>query len=320
VNLRETGERALIRSIRERFQVKLAQQTRKEGTQEWATVGIGDDAAIFDFPAGYSAVFCSDLLVENSHFIRELHPPKSVGYKSVAVNVSDIGAMGGIPMHFLISLAAPGEVDYSWMEGFWDGVEQACRNFEISLVGGDTSSSERIVIDVSMVGRVRTGEAVLRSGAKPGDGIYLTGHLGSSMLGLECLKAGKSNDPSVKRHLYPEPRYRVGSAMAGRAHAMIDVSDGLSTDLSHILEESKVSARIYKNRIPSAVGAEDAYVLHGGEEYELIIVGADLPSSIEGVPLTRIGEIIDSAMDNQLFLIDGTRQSALTALGWQHFE
>jgi thiamine-monophosphate kinase len=130
------------------------------------------------------------------------------------------------------------------------------------------------------------------------------------------LKAGKKNDPAVQRHLYPQPRHKIGAAVAGRAHAMIDVSDGLSTDLSHILEASKVSARIYKKHLPGAPGTQDHHVLHGGEEYELIIVAPDV---IADVPAVRIGEIIESGTDNQLFLIDGTRESLLRPQGWQHF-
>jgi thiamine-monophosphate kinase len=301
------GEGALIRRIRERFSLNQVD------------VGIGDDAAVFGLPADYSAVFCSDLLAENTHFVRNLHPPDSVGYKSIAANVSDVAAMGGIPMHFLISLAAPGDLDFVWIEGFLDGVERACRDFEISLLGGDSSSSDRIFVDVSMIGRVRSGQAIRRSGAKPGDDIYVTGTLGSSTLGLDLLKAGKLDDPAVRRHLYPEPRYRIGPAVAARAHAMIDISDGLSTDLTHIVDESKVSARIYKDRLPAGAGVEKDHLLHGGEEYELIVVANDLPTMIEGIPLTRIGEIIDSGLENQIFLIDGTQESVLHPKGWQHF-
>ena len=126
-------------------------------------------------------------------------------------------------------------------------------------------------------------------------------------------------DVVIRRHLYPQPRYRAGAAVAGLARAMIDISDGLSTDLGHILEESKVSARIYKDRLPAAAGAEDRHVLHGGEEYELIIVAPDLPASAGGVPLSRIGEIIESGPDHQVFLIDGPRESVLLPHGWQHF-
>jgi len=308
VNLREIGEGALIRQIREKFHKK-----------EHATVGIGDDAAVFDLPAGYSAVFCSDLVAENTHFIRNLHPPDSIGYKAVAVNVSDVGAMGGIPMHFLISFALPGDLDVSWVDSFFDGVERACTDFGVSLLGGDSSSSHLIFVDVSMIGRVKTGGAVLRSGAKAGDSIYVTGTLGSSMLGLELLKAGRAGEPAVTRHLYPHPRHRVGAAVSDRAHAMIDVSDGLSTDLGHILDESGVSARIYKERIPIATAAQDEHALHGGEEYELIIVAPELPAEIEGVAVAQIGEIIDSPLDHQAFLVDGAHESVLAPRGWQHF-
>jgi thiamine-monophosphate kinase len=303
VKLSDLGEGALVRRIRQRFSSQVI-------------AGIGDDAAVFDLGAEHSAVFCSDLMAENTHFLRNLHPPDAVAYKSIAANVSDVGAMGGMPMHFLISIAAPGELELSWFDGFLDGVERACRDFDISLLGGDSSSAQFIFIDVSMIGRVRADKVVRRSGAKPGDNIYVTGSLGGSALGLERLKAGKVNDPAVKRHLYPAPRHELGGAVAGRAHAMIDVSDGLSTDLTHILEESKVSARIYKDRLPAAPGTQDHHVLHGGEEYELIIVSAE---PITDIPAARIGEIIESGTDNQLFLIDGAQESLLKPQGWQHF-
>jgi thiamine-monophosphate kinase len=309
VKLSDLGEGGLIRRIRERF-----------GPRAGALpVGIGDDAAVIDFPPGQSLVFCSDLVAENSHFIRALHPPDSIGYKAIAANVSDVAAMGGVATHFLISLAAPGELDWSWFEGFFAGVEQASREFDVVLSGGDSSSSDRIFVDVSMIGRVRSGHAVRRSGAKVGDSIFVTGTLGSSALGFERLKAGQANDAAVKRHLFPEPRHKVGPAVADRSHAMTDVSDGLSTDLTHILEESKVSARIYMDRIPVWPGADESQVLHGGEEYELIVIAPELPAEVEGVPVTRIGEIIESGMENQVFLIDGTRESVLYPAGWEHF-
>lgn len=309
MKLKDLGEGGLIRKIRERF-----------GAQADALqVGIGDDAAVADFPPGHSVVLCSDLLSEDIHFIRNLHPPDSIGYKAVAANVSDVAAMGGTAMHFLISLAAPDDLDWLWFDGFLSGVENATRQFNVTLAGGDSSSGHYIFVDVSMLGSVPSGRAVRRSGAKVGDGIYVTGSLGSSALGLERLKAGAIDDAAVRRHLYPEARYKVGRAIRDQAHAMIDVSDGLSTDLSHILEESKVSARIYLDRLPAWPGALEHQVLHGGEEYELIVTGPELPSSIEGVRLTRIGEIIESGVDHQAFLIDGVRESVLDPRGWQHF-
>src|SRR5262245_29784649 len=179
--LRDLGEFELIERIRKRFQTSTI------------PVGIGDDAAILDVPPGHNLVYCSDLVAENTHFKRGLHPADSVGYKADAVNVSDVGAMGGVPLAFTISLAAPGELELAWLDDFYSGVERACREFDVTLAGGDTSSADSIFADVSMVGRVRTGSAILRSGAKAGDGIFVTGSLGGSALGLELLRAGKTS-------------------------------------------------------------------------------------------------------------------------------
>jgi thiamine-monophosphate kinase len=306
VKLDQLGEGGLIRKIRERFKSAVA-------------VPIGDDAAVFDVRANESMVFCCDLLVENRHFVRDIHPPDAVAYKSIAANVSDVGAMGGTPLHFLISLAAPGNLDVTWIDGFLDGVARACADFDVSLLGGDSSSSNEIFIDVSMIGSVPVGKAIRRAGAQHGDFIYVSGTIGGSMFGLERLKAGDRTNPAVQRHLYPQPRYKVGAAVRDQVHAMIDISDGLSTDLTHILEESKVSARIYRDRLPAWPGAENRHILHGGEEYELIMVAPNLPGMIADVPVTRIGEIIDSQIANQVFLIDGSNESALRPQGWQHF-
>lgn len=305
--LRDLGEGGLIERIRAQFQ------------ESGAILGIGDDAAILDIPAGHSVVCCSDLLAEDTHFIRGLHPPDSVGYKAVAVNVSDVGAMGGVPMHFVISLAAPSDLDMEWIDGFYAGVARACGEFGVTLVGGDSSSAKSIFVDVAMIGRVKKGGAVRRSGAQLGDGIYVTGSLGASSQGLSLLRNGDHESAAVQRHLYPQPRPRIGIAIAKKAHAMIDISDGLSTDLGHILVESKVSARIYKEKIPAAAGVDIDAALHGGEEYELIITAKELPSVINGVHLTRIGEIIPSTGKHQILLADGGSESCLAPRGWQHF-
>jgi len=307
MRLRDIGENALIERIRTRF-------PPPEGV-----LGIGDDAAIFDVPAGQSLVFCSDLVVEDTHFLRTLHPADAVGYKAVAVNVSDVGAMGGVPMYFLISLAAPADVGLDWIDAFYDGVERACRDFGVRLLGGDASAADLILADVAMAGRVPQGAAVRRSGAQPGDGIYVTGALGASLWGLDLLRAGERDHPAVQRHLYPRPRHRIGAAVAAAAHAMIDISDGLSMDLWRIASASKVSARIYKEKIPAAPGAPESHVLHGGEEYELIIAAPVLPTGAEGVPITRIGEIAPSTAGNQVFLVEDNRESILHPGGWQHF-
>src|SRR5262249_29508182 len=150
--------------------------------------------------------------------------------------------------------------------------------------------------------------------------IYVTGTLGGSALGLERLRITRDlQDDAVRRHLYPSPRQKVGAAIRSQAHAMIDVSDGLSTDLKHILDESRVSARLYKRLLAAASGATDEHVLHGGEEYELLITGDSLPGLVEGVPLTPIGEIVQSALEHQIFLIDHSEGSVLKPRGFEHF-
>jgi thiamine-monophosphate kinase len=312
MTLGDLGERGFI----ERIQAQNPLPSVEGGLR----VGIGDDTAAFDVAPGLSQLFCSDLLVEDTHFLRELHPPDSIAYKAIAANVSDIGAMGGMPRHFLLSFAAPPSLDLGWIDSFISGLKHGCMDFDVSLLGGDSSSSKQIFVDVCMIGVIPAGKCVLRSGARSGDGIYVTGRLGASVLGLERLRKGETpDDPAIQRHLYPAPRHAVGQAVLDMAHAMIDVSDGLSTDLAHILVQSRVSARIYKDRVPGAPGASENQVLHGGEEYELIIIAPDLPPQIAGVPVTRIGEIMDSVHDHIIVLVDGAGESRLLPAGWQHF-
>lgn len=303
------SEDALISRIRERF-------FRPEDE-----VGLGDDAAVVAVPGGHSAVLCSDLLAENVHFRRNTHPPLSIGFKAVAINVSDVAAMGGVARHFLVSLALGPETDEAWVDRFFDGVEDASRRFEVSLVGGDVSSAATTLVDVSMHGIVVTGNAVRRSGARPGDSIHVTGRLGGSGLGLARILEGGGNgsDEAVTRHLYPDPPFRVGPKLAGRASAMTDVSDGLSTDLGHILTESRVRARLDAARIPQFEGASLDLALHGGEEYELIVVGRGLPDEIEGTPLIRIGEILEGGEPGRIVLCQDGTESLLEPRGWRHF-
>ncbi len=303
------SEDALISRIRKRF-------FRPDDE-----VGLGDDAAVVAVPAGHSAVLCSDLLAENVHFKRDTHPPLSVGFKSVAVNVSDVAAMGGAARYFLVSLALPPQIDEEWIDRFFDGIEEASRRFDVSLVGGDVSSADTILVDVSMHGIVPTGKAVRRSGARPGDAIHVTGRLGGSELGLAHILGGggAGSDEAVTRHLYPNPPFRVGPRLAGRASAMTDISDGLSTDLGHILAESRVRARLDAARIPRFEGASLDLALHGGEEYELIVVGRGLPDEIEGIRLFRIGEILEGGKPGEMVLQEDDAESLLEPRGWRHF-
>lgn len=281
-------------------------------------VGVGDDAAVVTVPVGRSCVLCSDLLAEDVHFVRKIHPPASIGFKSVAINVSDVSAMGGVPHHFLVSLAVPKDVDEAWVEAFFDGIEEASGRFGVSLVGGDVSRASVIVVDVAMHGSVPSGGAVRRSGARAGDEIYVTGPLGGASLGLERLRDGRPPDASTERHLRPTPPFRVGPEVRNRASAMTDISDGLSTDLTHILTDSGVCARLDAASIPRFEGASESMALHGGEEYELIVVGRDLPREIHGHRLSRIGEIV-SGTPPRITLRQEDGDSVIEPGGWRHF-
>jgi thiamine-monophosphate kinase len=287
-------------------------------------VGIGDDAAVVDLPPGSSTVLCADMLVEGTHFQRSTHPAESLGFKAVAVNVSDVGAMGAVPAFALLSLAVPTDLDAEWTEAFFDGIAKACQAFDIHLVGGDSSMAERIFIDVSVIGHVQAGHAVSRGGARPGDGIFVTGSLGGSAQGLTLLEQGTPVDnETVRRHLYPVPRHRIGQALAPQVTAMIDVSDGFSVDLTHILEASGVSARIDPLRIPCHHGVDIdlalELALHGGEDYELIVTGTSIPDHFEDIPITSIGQITESSGPPHILLVRDSGEEVLTPRGWQHF-
>ena len=301
-------EKQLIERIRRRF-------------AELSTgIGIGDDAAVVDLPRGSSTVLCADMLVEGTHFRRSTHPAESLGFKAIAINVSDVGAMGAVPAFALLSLAVPSDLDTQWTEAFFDGIAKACEAFDIRLVGGDSSVAERIFIDVSLIGHVRPGHAVGRGGARPGDGIFVTGSLGGSARGLTLLEHGSPvDDVNVRRHLYPVPRHRLGQALAPRVTAMIDVSDGFSVDLTHILEESGVSARIEPFRIPRHPGVDIDMALHGGEDYELIVTGSGIPDHFENIPITAVGQITDSSGPHQIHLVTDAGEEILAPRGWQHF-
>jgi thiamine-monophosphate kinase len=299
-------ERDLIERLRSRFPAP------------GVAVAIGDDAAVVETD-GESTLLCSDLTIENTHFMRDTHPPESVGFKAIAVNVSDIGAMGGTPRYCLLSLAVPEDIPNSWIDRLLSGVERACRELGVLLVGGDTGRSERILLDVAMLGSVPAGRHVTRSGAEPGDRVYVTGALGLAALGLTRVGQEPSDDDALRRHLFPEPRHRVGRALAGRATAMIDLSDGLSKDLAHVLEASGVSARIDSARIPRAPEVSLELALHGGEDYELLATGRDLPAEIEGVPLTEIGQIVPSEGASTAWLVGESGSEVLRDGSWRHF-
>jgi thiamine-monophosphate kinase len=327
---RETGESAILKRI-ENFAAKTA--IRGSGV----LLGIGDDAAIFRAKVGYEQILTCDWFLEGTHFLRDRHPPDAVGWKCLARAVSDVAAMGGVPRCFLLSMALPTTHTASWLDEFLRGLRRAAKRFDCVLAGGDTTRRKDILINVTIVGEVKKGTAVLRSGARPGDILFVSGRLGGAELGLDRIRDGKRltnrRDPLLRKHLYPEPRLALGRWLAEKrlASAMMDLSDGLSTDLPRLGAASRVGARITAAaipvvRVPGGVGlsSKDSLHLavHGGDDYELLftVPGKKLkhvPHSFHGLPITAIGEI---TKQRALLLIgEDEREAPLLNRGWDPF-
>ncbi len=318
-----------------------------------ALVGIGDDCAALRPSAGKDLLLTTDLLVEQVDFTKQTTTPFRLGRKAMGVNLSDIAAMGGLPRAALVLLALPPETETEFFDELYRGLHEEGAPFGVEVIGGDLSASSTLMIGVSLMGEVEPGRAVTRSGAKPGDQIWITGRLGASAAGLAALRAGfrlqgdrvevpfelsadleKAIHAALERHLCPVPRVREGRALAlaGVASAMIDLSDGLGTDLANLCRESRVSARIREDRIPvdpaaTLIGhrlAEDpkAMALGGGEDFELLFTSSVDPPEIlrlfsDGPEVTAVGEIEEAGHECLLVQQSGT-EIPLTG-GYDHF-
>jgi thiamine-monophosphate kinase len=295
-------------------------------------LGVGDDAALFSPRSGFETVLTCDWFLEGTHFLRDKHPADAIGWKCLARAVSDIAAMGGTPRCFLLGLALPTTHTSTWLDGFLSGLRRAQRRLGCALAGGDTSKSNRILIQVTVIGEVRNGKAVLRSGAKPGDIVFVSGRLGEAELGLRRLRYQKRidpADPALRKHLYPEPRLRLGSWLAANqlATAMLDLSDGLSTDLARLCAASGVGARIEAARLPLPTKAGNRVnlsdlALHGGDDYELLFTVSPkkiqrIPEYLGTLPLTKIGTITRSR--GLRFSDTEGSEHLLNSSGWDPF-
>lgn len=286
--------------------------------------GIGDDCAVLPIPRGHEALVTTDFSLEGVHFRREWHSPDSVGHRCLTRGLSDIAAMGGTPRAILLSLALPAELEQEWVDRFIAGLLKLAKRFSVRLAGGDTAQSPAgVVADIVVLGSVPTGKAVLRSGARPGDLLYVTGTLGSALADLNRLRGGEKLRPkSHAKHFYPEPRLGVGQFLREHklASAMIDISDGLSTDLGHLCEESRTGAVVHAESLPAFPGKDGLrFALHGGDEYELLFTASPkrrIPKQIAGVPVSRIGEI---ARGKQITLVTAGKAEVLRPAGWEHF-
>ena len=313
------SERRLIEGIRS--------QARTGKAGKALRIGIGDDAAVLRLPRNHELLVTTDFSIENVHFRRDWHSPDVVGWRCLTRGLSDIAAMGGAPVAAFLSLAVSADVPQGWVDRFLKGLFSLARKFGVPLAGGDTAEAVAgIQADIVVVGSVPKGTAILRSGAKVGDRILVTGKLGASAAALTRLRDALPLGLERERHFRPMARVAVGQWLREHkiASAMIDISDGLSTDLGHICEESRVGAEIGAEAIPLArmgsgkerVGLD--YALHGGDEYELLFTSSKrVPAKIEGVAITCIGQI---TRGKGMRIVDecGKRQ-ALGPKGWEHF-
>lgn len=297
----------------------------------------GDDAAVVAGRQGRHWVISCDACLEGVHFRTDWHPPRVVGYRALARAASDLAAMGAEPAFFLLSLALPRHRTGRWLNQMLAGLRQAARQAGLRLLGGDTTAQESVALVLTVIGFVRPGGAVLRCTARPGDRVYVSGRLGAAQLGLEILRRGlatrRTLRPLIRAHFYPPMRIRLGTYLASRrlVSAMMDLSDGLSTDLARLTRASRVGARVFLDRLPRPVlprvlrtsGLDPLRLaLHGGEDYELLFTvpapaAGRLPRQVHGVALHPIGEIV--AGDRvELVAPDGTIQP-LEPMGWDPF-
>jgi thiamine-monophosphate kinase len=330
------GELALLRRIR-------AGSLRS--SRSGLRLGIGDDCALLAVGADEEVAVTTDLSIAGRHFRLDWHPAESVGHRCLARGLSDLAAMGARPVGAFLSLALPRELTVgrgrqaAWVDGFFKGLTALAAEWKTPLAGGDLSESPVALADIVLVGAVEQGKALLRSGASAGDLLYVTGALGGSAHGLarlETLAQARGDRPGQPRvparlkselaaHLWPQPRIAQGLWLRkrGLATAALDLSDGLSTDLAHLCEESGVCAEVDAEALPLCAGASREQGLHGGEDYELLFTaraGTRAPRSIGGVAITRIGRMVKARAGLPLMTLcskDGER--ALEAHGWEHF-
>ncbi len=339
MTLKRLGEFGLISRIRARLKYRSGQ----------TLLGIGDDCAVYKPAQGKRQIVTSDALTEDVHFKKNLIPPARLGYKALAVNVSDIAAMGGTPRLALLTLGIPANCPLPYLNKMLDGFLDACAQFKVELVGGDTvSSPKNLFISVTLIGDVSKDRLFTRKGARPGDGIFVTGSLGNSALGLKLLTGEKTAWKGSKKdikflidaHLSPIPRLKESGALSrskAKITSMLDLSDGLAGDLAHICQAGGVGARLCEDRLPRSPAftnicaanklSSDDLILGGGEDYELLFTSPPKDAKkISGLfrkagsPVSHIGEI--TARPGEIVWVRSNgRESILPrSQGYDHFK
>jgi thiamine-monophosphate kinase len=334
-----------VRLSEDTFIEWMARESRGAGPR--SVVGIGDDAAVLTLPRRTQALLTTDFLTEKVHFLFDRTPPRLLGRKAMAVNLSDIAAMGGVPHAALVSVGLPRGIAASWARELARGLASQARAHRVAIVGGDTCAAERVFVSVTLLGAVEPGRAVRRRGARTGDGLYVTGALGASAAGLLLLRrrvrekvSGSRSLAAARRrlvqaHLDPEPRVLFGRAlgMSGLASAMIDLSDGLAKDLPRLLAASRKGGVVTEASIPVDAAAAALFgdprarrlAIAGGEDYELLFAArpgteallAGLAARLR-TPVTRIGTVT-RLQPTRLLGRDG-RYRPLPRPAFEHFE
>ncbi len=296
--------------------------------------GIGDDTAVIKLNKNKYLLYTCDSLVSGIHFSEKYSVPYQIGRKAAAVNISDIAAMGGQPNHCLVSLFLPKGTTKKFIDELYQGLTEECRLYDIDIVGGNIAKSNQFIIDLFLVGEVFPQNLLLRSGAKVGDLVLVTGNLGDSAAGLKLLQNPQLNIPErdkkrlISRHLTPIPRIKEAMLISKskKATSMIDISDGLSSDLLHICQASQVSVKLFVDKIPVSDSVKIDLALNGGEDYELCFTmpakyASDFSHKLEKETTTKVtivGEIIPQIQGRWLINSTG-KKFPLKAKGWDHF-
>ncbi len=334
LRIKELGEFGLIERL-----------TQAAASRDDVVVGIGDDAAVLRVTPGSLLVASSDMLVEGVHFLKDRIPARALGHKLLAISLSDMAAMGATPKFALVSLALPQDTEVEFIQNVYDGLHCLADRFGVSLVGGDTVSASQLVLDLTVLGEVVPDNYRLRSGARSGDLIIVTGDLGSSAAGLawelaspdpDRASAANLREQSIRSHYWPEPQVAVARAWCGQGllTALNDISDGLASEVNEICTASKAGAVLYADQIPISPCASEAATLldkdiwelclNGGEDYQLLatLPGDQLSVATRtaaelGVKVSVIGEIKPEA--EGIMLVKGGRTATLSKAGYDHF-
>lgn len=331
MKIREIGEFGLIERIAGKTIIR----------DPRVVVGIGDDAAVIEGGEGNYLLITADTLIEGVHFSLDKASPYQVGWKSLAVNASDIAAMGGLPSYALITLALPSRGEVEFVDEFYRGINDFAGGWRIEIVGGDMASSPsgKVFISICLLGRVEAENLLLRSGAKVGDAIVVSGTLGGAAAGFLLLQSSlkkKGREEVISRHLLPQPRIALIREIIGkfRVNSLIDISDGLAGDLGHILRSSGVGAILKEESLPIDEETREVcrrlnknpveLALTGGEDYELLFTLSreevpKLPPSVLNIPLTVIGEVRDKKEGFRTLTPEGGVRK-LEQRGFDHFQ